>query len=79
MEISRPNHPELTVEEQQELAKLKKIIEQASADGVLTKAERDRISAAMAADRKVTCEELDLIRTLINEKVAEGKLVLDYL
>jgi uncharacterized membrane protein YebE (DUF533 family) len=68
----------LTVEEQKELDKLKKIIEQAAADGVITKAERDRISAAMRADGKVTYAELMLVRTLIQEKVAKGELSLDY-
>lgn len=78
MEISHPHQRELTVEEQQELDKLRAIIERASADGVITKAERDRISAAMRVDGKVTLEELTLVRTLIHEKVANGELVYDY-
>ncbi|HEY9657122.1 MAG TPA: hypothetical protein V6C65_01565 [Allocoleopsis sp.] len=78
MEISHPHQRELTVEEQQELDKLRAIIERASADGVITKAERDRIAAAMRADGKVTLEELTLVRTLIQEKVANGELVYDY-
>ena len=79
MEVSRPDQRELTVEEQQELEKLRKIIEKATVDGVMTKGERDRIAAVMGADGKVTCQELDLVRTLIHEKVATGELVLDYL
>lgn len=78
MEISHPNSRELTVEEQQELEKLRKIIEQATVDGVLTKGERERIAAAMRADGKITCEELTLVQTLVHEKVAKGELVLDY-
>lgn len=78
MEISHPHQRELTVEEQQELDKLRAIIERASVDGVITKAERDRIAAAMRADGKVTLEELTLVRTLIQEKVANGELVYDY-
>ncbi len=78
MEISRPNQRELTAEEQQELEKLRKIIEQATADGVITQGERDRITAAMRADGKVTFEELLLVRTLIHEKVAKEGLVFDY-
>ncbi len=78
MEISHPHQRELTVEEQQELDKLRIIIERASADGVITRAERDRIAAAMRADGKVTLEELTLVRTLIQEKVANGELVYDY-
>lgn len=78
MEISHPHQRELTVEEQQELDKLRAIIERASIDGVITRAERDRIAAAMRADGKVTLEELTLVRTLIQEKVASGELVYDY-
>lgn len=78
MEISHSSQCELTVEEQQELEKLRKIIEQASADGIITRGERDRITAAMRADGKVTYEELDLMRTLIHEKVAKGELAFDY-
>ncbi|CCH92028.1 conserved hypothetical protein [Microcystis aeruginosa PCC 9432] len=79
MEISRPNQAELTAEEHQELEKLRAIIEQASADGVITQGEKERITLAMKADGKVTLEELELVRTLISEKVSKGELVLDYL
>ena len=78
MEISRPDQRELTLEERQELEKLRKIIEQASADGVIAKWERDRIVGAMRSDGKVTCEELNLVRALIHEKVSKGELALDY-
>jgi hypothetical protein len=79
MEISRPNQEELTAEEAQELAKLREIIEQASIDGIITHGEKERITLAMKADGKVTREELELVRTLISEKVTKGELVLDYL
>ncbi|TRU36354.1 MAG: hypothetical protein EWV50_00265 [Microcystis aeruginosa Ma_MB_F_20061100_S20] len=79
MEISRPNQVELTTEEQQELEKLRSIIEQASVDGVITQGERERIALTMRSDGKVTLEELELVRTLITEKVNKGELVLDYL
>ncbi len=78
MEISHPSRSELTPEEQQELEKLRKVIEQASVDGIITRGERDRIAATMRADGKVTPEELGLVRTLIQEKVAKGELHLDY-
>jgi uncharacterized membrane protein YebE (DUF533 family) len=78
MKIERLNQTELTPEEKQELEKLRTMIEKATADGVLTRYERDRISAAMRADGKVTVEELELARTLMQEKVAKGELQLDY-
>ncbi|MEA5452372.1 hypothetical protein VB780_27615 [Leptolyngbya sp. CCNP1308] len=68
---------ELSAEEQQELDTLRQIIEQAIADGVLTQAERDTITAAMRADGQVTFEELDLVRQLVNDKVAAGELKLE--
>lgn len=78
MKIERLNQTELTPEEKQELEKLRTMIENATADGILTRYERDRISAAMRADGKVTVEELELARTLMQEKAARGELRLDY-
>lgn len=78
MKRENPNQRELTPEEQQELEKLRVIIESATADGILTRYERDRISAAMRTDGKVTVEELELARTLMQEKAAKGELRLDY-
>jgi NAD-reducing hydrogenase large subunit len=46
----------------------------AIADGVLTKAERDNITAIMRGDGKVTFEELEMIRVLVSDKVATGDL-----
>lgn len=65
---------ELSAEDQQELATLRQTIEKAIADGVLTQAERDAITAAMRADGKVTFEELALVRQLVSDKVAAGEL-----
>lgn len=78
MEISHPNRPALTVEELEELNKLRSVVERASADGVINKSEREQIMAALGANGKVTFEELELLRTLLNDKVANGDLVLDY-
>jgi uncharacterized membrane protein YebE (DUF533 family) len=79
MKFTRDDDREITPEEQQELDRLKAVIEQAIADGIITKGERDRISATMRSDGKVTREELELVRTLVTEKVNAGQLTLDYL
>ncbi len=79
MKLVRDDNQEITPEEQKELDRLRAVIEQATADGIITKGERDRISAAMRADGKVTREELELVRTLVTEKVKAGQLTLDYL
>jgi uncharacterized membrane protein YebE (DUF533 family) len=79
MKLSRVNGPELTPAELRELDKLRAVIEGASADGIITKGERDRIASTMRADGRVTREELELVRTLVTEKVNAGQLTLDYL
>jgi uncharacterized membrane protein YebE (DUF533 family) len=79
MKFTRDDDREITPEEQQELDRLRAVIEQAIADGIITKGERDRISATMRSDGRVTREELELVRTLVTEKVNAGQLTLDYL
>jgi hypothetical protein len=74
MQIERPSARELTPEEKQELAKLHARIEQATADGKLTNDELQTIKQAIIADKKVTVQELALVRTLIIEKIARGEL-----
>jgi len=78
MEIERPGTGQLSLDELQELEKLKAVIEQASTDGILSKSERDNISAIIYRDKKVSPQELDLVRHLINQKVESGELTLDY-
>ena len=74
MEISIPKGQEPTPEELQELEKLKVIIEKAIEDGKLTGAEFERIKAAIRVDKKVTVEEVELVRTLIYDKIESGEL-----
>ena len=74
MEISTPKDREPTPEELKELEKLKAIIEGAISDGKLTGAEFDRIKAAIAADQKVSYEEIQLVRQLIYDKIDSGEL-----
>ena len=74
MEISSPQDRQPTPEELQELEKLKAIIERVTEDGKLTKLEFERIKDAIRADKKVTVEELQLVRKLIDEKIASGEL-----
>ncbi|NMF86588.1 hypothetical protein E1H13_25310 [Nodosilinea sp. P-1105] len=79
MELERgaPMAKELSVEEQQELDNLRQTIDQAIADGVLTKAECQAITATMKADGKVTFEELEMVRQLVSDKVASGELKIE--
>ncbi len=74
MKISRPQDREPTLQELQELEKLKKIIDRVIADGKLMGTEFELIKAVIRADKKVTYEELELIRTLIYNKIDNGEL-----
>ena len=65
---------ELTPAEQQELENLNAVIQKAVADGVLTEAERNEITAAMKADGQITFEELEMVRQLVSDKVSSGEL-----
>lgn len=73
MEILHPQDREPTPDELQ-LEKLKEIIERATEDGKLTETEFARIKDAIRADGKVTVEELQLVKKLIDEKIARGEL-----
>ncbi len=78
MEISHPHQRELTLEEMREFDKFRAIIKNAITDGIITKDERDQIECVMQKDSMVTFDELELVRTLINDKVASGEITLDY-
>lgn len=75
MHIERPQPSH---EEMQELKKLKKVLEQASSDGVISKVEREIISSTIYADGKVIPEELEMLTEMVHVRVQSGELVLDY-
>lgn len=56
--------------------KLKKMIENALADGKLSRAESDMIKKAIYQDKIVTPEEAQLWREL-QQKVTDGEILLD--
>jgi hypothetical protein len=56
--------------------KLRQVIENALADGRLSRAESDMIKKTFYADKKVTPEEARLWREL-QQKVTEGEILLD--
>ncbi len=77
MEISYPNRKELTEEEKQQLEHFRSVVERAISDGVLTTEEAHEITGVIQKDRKVTPEEMEIVRTLIREQVNLGKLVIE--
>ncbi|MGP1385635.1 MAG: hypothetical protein ACTS2F_18875 [Thainema sp.] len=78
MQIEHPNAPALTVQEQEQLDKLKAVIERATADGKLTSAESETIQKLIRADHQISVEELGLVRELITNQIQQGKLVIDW-
>ncbi len=75
MERYQPNGTPLSEADKAELAQLKQILERAIADGVLTADEMTQIKRQISADGKVTYEELELYRQLVEEKIRQGLLV----
>ena len=78
MKIERPNAVEATPDELRELEKLKTVIENAIADGKLSRQELENIRLTMSADHKVTVAELELYRKMVQEKIDKGELVYDW-
>lgn len=75
MERYQPNGTPLSEADKAELAQLKQLLERAIADGVLTADEMTQIKRQISADGKVTYEELELYRQLVEEKIRQGLLV----
>ena len=71
MKIERPNSSDLTPEELTQLEKLKTLIQQAMADGKFSQGEIQRVREFIHADRKVTFEELQTIRTTVREVLGD--------
>ena len=74
MIIEHPNTTEPTAEEKQHLERLKTVINNAVADGKISRKELDDIRAATFADKKVTVAELELYRKLVLDKIETGEL-----
>ncbi|MFB2921420.1 MULTISPECIES: hypothetical protein [Aerosakkonema] len=78
MLIERPNAAQPTPEEKQHLERLKTVINNAVADGKISRKELDDIRAATYADKKVTVTELELYRKLVLDKIETGELQYDW-
>ncbi len=78
MLIERPNHQELTADELQSLKKLHAVIDQAIADGKISKYEMDLIDRTINGDGKILVEEVALVRQMIRDKLDSGLLAYDY-
>lgn len=78
MQIEHPNAQALSPQEQEQLDKLKAVIERATVDGRLTAAEYENIQRMMRADHQISVEELGLVRELITNQIQQGKLVIEW-
>ncbi len=78
MEVERPNTQPLTPEETQELDRLRRIVESAAADGIITQDEISTIRNAALSQKpsyELLQQELSIYRDLITKKVNAGLLV----
>ncbi|WP_448599004.1 hypothetical protein [Thermoleptolyngbya sp.] len=78
MKVERPNAKPLTREDLENLDHLKAVIEGAIADGVLTADEQDRIRQSINHNHLVSPEAMELVQTLIWDKLSSGELVQDW-
>ena len=78
MLVERPNHKELTPDELQSLKKLHSVIDQAIADGKISKYEMDLIDRTIHSDNHILVEEIALVRELIQDKISSGLLSYDW-
>ena len=74
MKMERPNAKPLSLEELQDLEKLRAMVERAIADGYVTADEMNAIKARIGADGKVLFEEIELCRKLIWDKIQKGEI-----
>jgi len=74
MEISRPTASEPSPEDLENLDKLKAVIERAIADGKLTETEKQQIRTVAWSNGKITPQELELVRSMILDKLHSGEL-----
>lgn len=75
MDIERPNAQPLTREELNDLETLRSIVERAIADGVLTFEEEQLIKRTLWKDKKVSPQELEIVQSLVWDKLQAGELV----
>ncbi|MGD1930283.1 MAG: TerB family tellurite resistance protein [Leptolyngbyaceae cyanobacterium] len=78
MKIERSSQHDLTADEQAHLGKLRELVQAALADGKLSETEIQQIRALIHADRQVTVEELETIRTTAQELLGEAFLEYDW-
>ena len=74
MEINRPHAQPPTQEELQDLDKLRTILEQAIADGIVTEAEVKLYKTQAWKDGRISAEELTLYQELVLSKITSGEL-----
>lgn len=74
MKVERLNQKPLTPQEQSDLEKLRKLVENVLADGRVSGGEMQSIRAFLHADHKVTVEELQMIRRTVQETLGASSL-----
>jgi hypothetical protein len=77
MQFEFPNAKPPTAKDEVHLQELQALIEKTLADGVLTTQEYVLIRDAIAKNKKLMPEELELVKSLIRDKIATGEVITD--
>lgn len=78
MEIERSSQHELTPSEEAHLKKLRELVKAALADGKISASEIQAIRTLIRADRQVTVEELETIRSTVKEVLGDAVVEYDF-
>lgn len=78
MEVEHPNAAPPTAADQEVLEKLKQVVEQALADGKVSRDEMARIKAVLYSNGKVTVQELGLVKKMVRELLGDAALEYDW-
>jgi len=78
MKVERPNPSDLTPEEKAHLEKLRKMVQDALADGKVSQNEIQAIRALIHADHKVTVEELRTLHETTQELLGDAILEFEW-
>jgi len=74
MRIIRYTTQELTIEEQQHLFRLERVVERVTADGKVSRDELEEIKAQMYSHHRVTIYELELVSDRVLSRIQSGEL-----
>ncbi|MEM9007471.1 MAG: hypothetical protein AAGE59_28595 [Cyanobacteria bacterium P01_F01_bin.86] len=74
MTTESTNSPQIAPDDPESLAKLRSLVERVMADGKISPEEADEIRDALIEDGQITLDEIEVIRTVMREKLGDAPL-----